>query len=508
MDNRLSSDQKTKPCWGERVCDDRGWSFDDVFRHQFRISQTPSIASEYWKKRKLGSFSIEHCPHLPATKVLNRRGQLIGWCLGVAVDASGTVFGCGNDAHLTVSATFEAIELRQSRMAGRFAMIVQIGEEVRYYPDSASGLTAVAHDKSGVIASTLTLAIDDAVQPSGGRSLKQIQSAPTLYLMGETPDARVRQLCGNHYVDMETFTSHRFWPKEDTVFEPIVANKSVAQIAERLQIVMGALVTHLDCVLPITGGKDSRMLAAAVPASSVDQVGAYYVHQINWATSFDVRSAVQVAEHLGVPLGVKNVPSGECDAELADLDIEEARAQMALATGYAHPHLSKTVLQAMHVAPNARLLLRGGAAEMARANKYPVPRRVPDHITPEFAFQRLAGHAMVDLLEMYGEATIERYWQKYKLWFSQLPENARLRAVDLGHVELWLSGTTGAAYYAAGKHFYINPFNDRTILYQIMRFDPKLRKKGLLVKRILQRFSPGLSDVPYAIELIKQNRAA
>lgn len=493
-------------CLGEQICDQQGWSFDSVFRHQFRLGRTPSISSRHWKKRALGSYWIEHCPHLPATKVLNRRGRLIGWCLGIAVDAAGNVFGHSKGGPITVAATFDAIERRQSQMAGRFAMLIQIGDEVRYYPDAASGLTAVAYDKMGVIASTVTLAIDDAVQPWDGRSVAETQSQPTLGLMDETADMRVRQLFGNHYLDLATFTSHRFWPKEDTPFEPAPPlARSVAQITDRLQSIMTALVTHFDCNLPITGGQDSRMLAGAVPVSAVDHVGVFYVHEINWSTSFDVRSAVQVAQHLKVPLGIKRILNGHCDEDLADFNLEEARAQISLATGFGHPHLDRVVLQAMHVAPSAELLLRGGAGEMVRANKYPQVARTPPEITPDFAFQRFAGNTIAELTKQFGETKIERYRKKYEDWYYSLPVNARSRAIDLAHIELWLAGKTGSVFYAPRKHFYVNPFSERMLLHRVMRCDPKLRKRGLLVKKLLDRFSPGLSDVVYAGDLKRQN---
>ncbi|MEP0563866.1 MAG: hypothetical protein ABJC64_05680, partial [Paracoccaceae bacterium] len=343
MDRPSSSETTIRaavPCWGALVCDVQGWSFDDVFRHQFRISQRPTVASSLWKTRKLGSFSIEHCPNLPATKIMNRRGQLIGWCLGIAIDLQGVATGFKDGSHLTMTATFDAVERRLSQLAGRFAVLVQIGDELRYYPDATSGLTAVANDGLETIASTVTLAINDDIQPSGGRTSSDIRGKPTLYLMDETPDARVRQLRSNHYVDLATFRSHRFWPKDDTPFEPpSEPGQSVARITERVQTIMSSLVTHFDCTIPITGGRDSRLLAAAVPRKVVDRVGSFYVHEINWSTKFDAESASRVAKHLDISLHVKRVLSGDCDAELATLNLARTRAQIGLATGYAHPHL-------------------------------------------------------------------------------------------------------------------------------------------------------------------------
>ncbi len=501
------AEEKHAPCWGEQVCAARGWEFCDVFRHQFRIGRSRAVSD--WQTCRLGSHWIEHCPDLPITRVLNRRGQHIGWCLGVAVDASGTAYGYEGAPSLTMSASFEAVERRQSQMAGRFALMIKIGDEVRYYPDSTSALTAVVNPTEGVIASTVPLAIPSKIQPSGGRSFKEIQGKTTLYLMGETVDTRVTQALGNHYVDMSDFSSHRFWPKDDTPFQPHDnPEHTVEQIADRLQTVITALINAFDCTLPLTGGNDLRLLAASVPAKLANRISHIYVHEINWTSGFDVASAQKVAAHLSLPLEVKRVLAGDCDAELVGLDLRIMRAQVALATGYAHPRLHGSVLRALHVAPTSRLLLRGGAAEMVHANKWPIPSRIPDQVTADFAFQRLAGHGWDDLLKLYGEKTVERYWEKYKQWFNKLPQAARTRAPDIGHAELWLSSGMGSVFYQPRQHFYINPFSDRSLLHRTMRFNPRERKKGQLLKTLLDHFSPGLSSVPYARELQRANRAA
>ena len=504
--NSLAKENPT-PCWGEQVCRNRGWTFGEVFRHQFRIGRSPIIGA--WPNCELGRFSIEHCPDLPVTRVLSRRGELIGWCLGVAVDAAGTAIGCGDGSPVTITASFEAVERLQSRLAGRFALLISIGGDTRYYPDAASSLTAVLHPEAQVIASTVPLAIRGAVQPSGGRSLQEIRRKHRLYLMGETIDARVSQAFGNHYVDLQDFSSHRFWPKDDTSFQPHDdAESCVDQIATRLQTIMTALVSRFDCTLPLTGGQDSRVLAAALRPESVTRLSHAHVHEINWATGFDVAAAVKVAEHLNLPLEVKRVTAGECDEELADMDVSKLRGQMALATGYAYPQLRKNVIQAMQVAPPAFLLLRGGAAELAHANKWPHPPRIPDEVTPDFAFERLAGHSFEDLRASLGDSTVERYWDAYQAWFRGLPEGARARAPDVGHAELWLSGPFGTVFNAPRQHFYLNPFNDHGLIHRTMRFDPKMRRRGLLVKALLDRLSPGLADIPYARQLLAANRAA
>ena len=232
------------------------------------------------------------------------------------------------------------------------------------------------------------------------------------------------------------------------------------------------------------------------------------MYEINWSTGFDVASATQVAEHLNLPLQVKRLLSGESAGELAGLDVRRTRAQAALATGFSHPKLGKPVLQAMHATPPCKLLLRGGAAELVHANKWPHPPRIPDQVTAEFAFERLAGQSQAGLRTAMGDDAFERCWERYKAWFQALPEAARARAPDVGHRELWLSGPFGTIFNAPRRHFYLNPFNDHRLMAETMRFDPRMRRGGVLLKALLDHLSPGLSGVPYANQLRAKARAA
>ena len=509
MDVNLSSVTKAAPCWGAQICAENGWSFDEVFRTQFRISRTRAISSPNWIARQIGTFWIEHCPHLPVSEVHNRRGQPIGWCLGVAVDQNGTTYGAPNGPALKLAATFDVVERRQSQLAGRFALVVKIGDEIRYYPDAVSALTAVMDKSAGTIASTVPLAISDEVQPSNGRTLDEMQSKPTLYLMGETIDARVSQLLGNHYINMRDFSAHRFWPRDDTPFEPHERPVKTARgMAENLRAIMSGLAANFECTLPITGGQDSRLLAGALLPESVPKIRNFHVHHVNWASRFDVPSAQQVAAHLDLPLIVKSVRHGGCDAELADVDMEVARAQAALATGYAHPCLSNSVLQAINIAPESFLLLRGGAAEMTRANKWPSASRVPKVVSAEFAFERLVGQNQSSLRNQLGDQIADRYWRKYERWFDDLPASARGCAPDVQHMELWLAAGVGAAFFASRRHFYVNPFSSLRLLHQTMRFEPGFRKRSQLLKLMFDFLSPGLAEVPLARELISEARSA
>jgi hypothetical protein len=317
--------------------------------------------------------------------------------------------------------------------------------------------------------------------------------------MGDTVDVRVSQLLANHYLDLANGSAHRFRSEPEDIDQG-GSPKAIDQIAARLQVVMDGL-SRETCTLPITGGKDSRLLAAALTPEARERVAHFCVYEINWITQFDVASARMVAAHLGVPLEVKDVLSGACDAELDGLDTDRIEAQAALATGYVDPRQAASVSKAMLVTPGGGLLLRGGAAELVHANKWPYAPRIPEVITAGFGFERLLTKSSDAIRDTYGDALFERYLEKYAQWFDALPEGAKARAPDVAHRELWLSGPFGAVFYAPRKQFYLNPFNDNILMQLATRFRPGMRRHGHLLKALLNRLSPGLADVPYAVQL-------
>lgn len=495
-----------RPTWGEKVCARRGWNFGEVFHHQFRIG--PVRQAPAWLSMPFGDLWLEHCPDLPVTPILGPDGAKIGVLLGIAVSAEGAGYGAAKGAAVVLDAAeFDAVARCQASLAGRFALLVRLGDETRYYPDASSSLTAVMNPRARVLAASVPLAIDTPLKVSTGRSPDTLWTEQRLQLMGQTSDRRVMQLYANHYVNLGDFSTHRFWPTEDTLFDAPDAD-AVPRIADRLRGIMSALTEHFGCVLPVTGGQDSRLLVGALTPESAAQVQHYFVYENNWASGFDVSAAEEVAAHLGLPLQVKRLLHGEAAEDIADLDGRVLRAQSALGTGFSHPRLRRQGLEAVQATPSGDLLLRGGAAELAHANKWPIPRRIPGTITPDFALERMAGRSMEGLRTLLGDDAFEETRARYHAWFAGLPEAARARAPDVQHRELWLSGPFGTFFQVPREQFYLNPFNDHQLTAETMRFDPAMRRRGQLVKGLLDYLSPGLSDVVYATELRAQAIAA
>ncbi len=87
--------------------------------------------------------------------------------------------------------------------------------------------------------------------------------------------------------------------------------------------------------------------------------------------------------------------------------------------------------------------------------------------------------------------------ERYGSWMDSLPAPAHQCIPDMAHIEVFAPAAPNNVYYAFDRSFYINPFNDRQILHQTMRFHPIARMKRKLVNGLIGRCMPDIVDLPY-----------
>lgn len=493
---------KTPGTLAELTTQARGWSFNDTFRHQFRLGPSPAIVSNHWQKRQLGPLWLEHCPDLPLTVLVDENGQICGVFLGIGVDGDGRVLGDKSVSRYVVDRSFDAVEDWLGTLAGRYVVVLTTDDAFCLYPDACNSFSVVFHPEAQVAASSTTLAISDQILPIPGAD----DGDEAFHLFGETSDRRVHLAMANHVLDLTDFQQRRFWPKDETDFSRIPdfrMERVAARMARRLRQIVVPLVRTFPSTLPLSGGRDSRLLvAASLPAA--EAVKDYYVFQINWAGTHDLESARRVVDFLSLPLKTQQIGSSEWAAKIRGIRYEEMRGQMQLSSGFMIEEFGDHSLEAFFNEPPNQILLRGGAGELTHANKWPPPK-MP--VTPERAFDCLTNRPYEALEKAVGSGRALAYWHRYQTWFNALPEVAKPNAIDLAHCELWLP-IMSAFYHSAAKNFYINPFAERSLNHLAMRFDPTARKRLTLVRALLDALAPGLSDIPYSRDLIKEERRA
>ena len=488
-----------------RLCRENGWEFQQIFRHQFLLSPSNDKPDDCWSSAKIGNWWLHHCPDLPVCQLLGAAGNLLGVVVGVAIDDAGEVLG--NGVRNLDSERMEDVETFLETLSGRFVAVVAIGAAQRVYFDPTAGVTAVFSSDHQAVCSNVTLGLERPIEPEIGISPEAVMAGEDRLYLGETPDRAFKRVYANHYLDLDSFEMRRHWPKPD--MDPEGSGLSVdelgARIAHRLNQIMSGLLNNYRCSLPLSAGKDSRiLLSAALP--DVEKLAHIYSFSINNITRYDCRVAQKLSWEFGFPLQIIARGNHLYKQSYGRSEIEELRRKMALSTGFCANGRDNHHAKVLTIAPGGDITLRGNLCEITRANKYRRP--FPEGgFTREVAFSALlevppekAADKFSD--ERYG-ALRQRYWD----WADTLPENYQGRLIDMAHCEHWLPAVGNTEYLAFTNSLFLNPYNDRMLLYWAMCCPPEDRKRDALVRAIIKRSHKRLLTVPFLYQYIKKTNA-
>jgi hypothetical protein len=341
----------------------------------------------------------------------------------------------------------------------------------RVYFDPVIDMPAVFNRAERLVATSPLMALRREVRVNERIDYRLILRNGENYGMQQTCDPDVTRPLANHYLDLEDFSLHRHWPRED---DPLDADPGpladvAGLIADRLgQILRGLLEAH-DCVLPITGGNDSRTLAYGMK-DHIHLVKECFAHRATWITGLDCFIGKQIATDLGQEFRIIDAMTEVSEGRIRPFFLRRMKREFQLRTGYQKAPKA-TELVAASLAPEAEIVLRGNILDLARANQWQRGTYVFD-----------AEHG-ISKLRIGGRTPEENltYWRDdYEAWLAGVPESARTRSLDLAFSELLLPNTLGARLQGYGRSFYVNPFNDRGLLALCTRVDPKTRKQGKL----------------------------
>ncbi|MEQ9257555.1 MAG: hypothetical protein RIG84_00510 [Roseovarius sp.] len=467
----------------ELLCADGTKDFAQIFAHQYVLARgAPPTVAGWAGPEPLEGWALRHCPRLDCRVIEDARGAPCGWLLGVAVDAAGSVVsksGLRIGAACTARGFWPAVEQAVEPLAGRYIAILFGPGGPRAYFDPVMDMPAVFNPAEGLVASSPLLALRRWVEHGTRLHAKTIRNEGGNYGFQLTCDREVTRGLSNHYLALSDFTLHRHWPRGDECFEGrgLALSETAERLLERLGQVTGALVAHHRCLLPLTGGNDSRTLAYSARESLGGLEGAY-AHRVNWITQFDCYLGNQLAEDLGLEFRILDAVKAFQQGRFATKDIRRLKWNFLHATGYIHPPMRSELAAAALVPqefPEAELVLRGNVMDMTQANQWP---------RDSLAFE--LDHA-IGKLALGGRTAEENaaYWRDdYLAWMRTLPENARARTYEMAFTELLLPNTLGAKLQGYGRPHYVNPFNDRGLIATCMSVAPELRKKGLLTETL------------------------
>lgn len=483
----------------QRICDAKGLRFNEVFLRQYFLTESGGLCPEGWKLRKLGSWYLYHCPNLAVHDLKDSGGKKVGLFLGVGIGSDGEVYpGTDSLAQKAGTAQFWDATTREIEgIAGRYLAIVAVKQEVRVYHDPVCDLAAVYDPVCRVVASSLLLGLHRPLQKNRRMNHLGPLRQQHNFALQQTADRFARRAMANHYLDLRNFCQVRHFPHGDEEFATTEGDlqDTMGQIVARLRQIMTALLQNHDCVIPVTGGNDSRNVIACC-GPQLKHVKSFFTHHYNKTSGFDCMIAQQIGETLGIEVETIDVTSGANKHLLDKNAMHRKRWALAYATGYSWRGTEPETVAGTELVTKGDILIRGNVMELMRANQY-----LPGNWY-EFSLEHALGKLRV--APRIDDTQVAIWGPEYMQWVDTLPKNARNRIYDFAFAELLLPNTMGGMLIAPAPQFYMNAFSDRRMMSLAMAMDPKVRRKNKMNRMLVEMACPELNKIPRTNEFKKK----
>ncbi|NAZ74007.1 hypothetical protein GTQ99_00990 [Kineococcus sp. T13] len=444
---------------------------------QFVLSRGSRPHPSGWAERSSGPWVLATSPTLPVTPLRSGDGGLAGWLLGWVVAPGGELLH--ERAELALEAVEDPggdVEERLYRFSGRWACVL-LGDRPRVHLDPAGSLAAVYSEQEQALASTTTaLSFGDAARED--RYAQRVLGPGQYHPAGITSDPKARRLLPNHRLDLGTWEAVRHWPPG-----PVqrVDAADAAGLQECQEVIAAGLREHVEAlaarhrlVLPLTAGRDSRMLMAA--ARRVLDRCTFAVFAYEDERRADVAYAREVARRFGLRLQV--LPLREVDEAAARSYLERV--------GYdANEGKAGDFDLAARALPLDHAWLTGFAGEVGRG-AYWKASVIPPEPTAE------------ELLQLIRLPHEPAHIEALAAWRAAAPHQDVLELLDLAYLELrvgcWASPQLyGAAPFALSTM----PVAQRSVFTAMLRLPPALRVQQRPHPPAIRLNWPELADLPY-----------
>ncbi|SFR58238.1 asparagine synthase-related protein [Litoreibacter janthinus] len=479
----------TAPLAAHLACDEAKLDFARTFRGQFTLSQSTELSIEGYRVTDLGNgWRLHHCRALPYARLRTARGEFAGIVLGIAVDGEGQLVTDGS----TLTSSFEEFA---TDAAGRYVLIDADGA---VYADPTGSMGVVYDAGTRTVASTPLMCVNRPLIDPPRFDPDAIQAGRGSYALGFTRDAYVRGVVPNHRLDLTTFALTRFWPRPDATFPTDAPEETVAAMGKRLSDVIGAIALGHPTLLPLSGGRDSRNLAAAAKPH-LPHIAHSYTFVYNWQSQIDAEVAKQIADTLG--LSHQTYASYSGSARERDTLPRAARIRQKLAFRLAGGYVgdpNNDVLDGLARKLPKGVVLRGNVMELLKANHWKRglahDAADPDGHDADYATERLA------IFPDGGAQTVATFKPDYLAWHATLPDAAKRVAYDFAFMESLLPGWQ-PKFYGYTRNFLVNPFSDRALIKGCMCLPVAERQANIYNDALLAYLAPELVPIPFTPDI-------
>jgi hypothetical protein len=282
----------------------------------------------------------------------------------------------------------------------------------------------------------------------------------------------VHRLLPNHYLDLETWSAHRYWPRPEDFRSWKRFDDAVASITGALRDFTSAVCSEFRVAITLTAGFDSRLMLAS--ARDVLSSCSFFTFTAPGG-KIDVDVSKRLAERFGLRHRVIPVrEASEAERSIWDRTVGDCMVEHNRMT---HPTLRMV---------EADAIMTGMYGELGRCRLY---RQDLGEINS----------AAIDSRFVVSRLTLPSYpasLANLNQWFDGVAGLPNSVILDLAFLELkfgsWAMGQH-PLQNALKLHFF--PFSQRDVLEAFMGVSPEREGHGAPVPRLHRRLVPELSEI-------------
>lgn len=478
--------------YAQKLCELAKLDFAEIFAYQYLVAPRGTHL-DGMDVINFGKISINVGRKLNRAAIMDAKGRVFAFVLGIAVDKSGLIKGKHQLDQLDLDdpKVFSRFAEYLDDVAGRYVFICRAGIEQRIYTDPVAMIGCVYDARTKRAGSSLNLVLDDApeLHPLYDHEVNEKRGGK--YTLFHTRDAHARRLNGSFYLDLYNMIETRFWPRVSEFEKPRSEYGAIYdEIIATARHSIGAITGNFKTSLPLSGGRDSRLIAG-IAGEHVKEVDQVFTHITNFATRYDASIAALMADHLKVDHQIHSWRQPPPPKRSRFGYRQDVRSfQTAVGAPLSLPdEIDRNVHQFLE--PD-HVVMRGHLTDLLRA-VYVFTGRRRRWKDLDWQIQRLFPVPTQE----FNEDVYQRFLPDFVAWRRTLPPAAMDLPLDFMFVEVYYNSTVGATFNGMHKQFYTSPFNSRRLIELSLAINVDYRRTMKPVDDLLYRIDPDLCAIPY-----------